>query len=171
MKWIDISRLAPPGISIRQEIKYFGMGLAAALCIAVLAYGVSLRTAYDMLFDRYGVDRILRADAMMPDFISLLGMSLSFFYIVALCSLATAVFHHLSYYSGSKSIFLMRRLPQRWEILRRNITLPIVGAAISLLAAFLLMLLFLVVYYLVTPDQCLPPNQWNRIGGILLCWN
>lgn len=156
MKMIDLSRFAPPGTQIKEEIKRLGLGLAAATCIAVLIYGISLRSAYDSLFERVGGDRVLRPDAMMLPFDSLLGQSLSLFYIVALCSLFAVVFHHLSYYTGSKSIYLMRRLPQRWELIQRDFTLPLIGALISLLAAFLLKLLFLAAYYIVTPAQCLP---------------
>lgn len=156
MKTIDLSRFAPPGTAIGEEIKRLCVGLAASTCYAVLIYGVNFRSAYDFLFDRYGADRVLRPGAVMLPFDILLEWSLSFFYIMALCSLSAAIFHHLHYYSGSKSIYLMRRLPQRWELLRRNITLPLAGAAVSLLAALLLKLLFLGVYYLVTPAQCLP---------------
>lgn len=156
MKMIDLSKFAPPGAIIKEEVKRLGLGLAAATCIAVLIYGVNLRSAYDFLFDRVGGDRVLRPDAMMLPFDILLGQSLLFFYMVALCSLLAAVFHHLSFYTGSKSIYLMRRLPQRWELIRRDVTLPLIGAFISLLAAFLLKLLFLAAYYIVTPAQCLP---------------
>lgn len=156
MKMINLSKFAPPGTIIKEEVRRLGLGLAAATCIAVLIYGVSLRSAYDFLFDRVGGDRVLQPDAMMLPFDILLGQSLSFFYIVALCSLFAVVFHHLSYYIESKSIYLMRRLPQRWELLRRDFTLPLIGALISLLAAFLLKLVFLAAYYIVTPAQCLP---------------
>lgn len=156
MKMIDLSRFVPPGTQIKEEFRRLGLGLVAATCIAVLIYGVSLRSAYDFLFDRVGGERVLRPDAMMLPFDILLGQSLSFFYIVALCSLLATVFHHLSYYMGSKSIYLMRRLPQRWELMRRDFTLPLIGALISLLTAFILKLLFLAVYYIVTPPQCLP---------------
>lgn len=156
MKTIDLSRLAPPGTAIKEEIRRLCVGLAGATGCAVLIYGVNYRNAYDLLFDRYGVDRVLRPDAVMPSFDALSWGSLTFFYFVALGSLAAAIFHHFSFYSGgSKSIYLMRRLPQRWELLRRDITLPIAGAAISLLAALLLKLLFMGVYYFVTPEQCL----------------
>ena len=156
MKTIDLSKFAPPGTIIKEEARRLVLGLAAATCIAALIYGVSLRNAYNLLFDRVGGERVLRPDAMMLPFDILLGQSLSFFYIVALCSLLATVFHHLSYYTGSKSIYLMRRLPQRWELIRRDFTLPLIGALISLLTAFLLKLLFLAVYYIVTPPQCLP---------------
>lgn len=154
---IDLSRYAPPGTNIEKEIKNLCVGLAAATCCAVLVYGVRLRTAYDNLFDQIGRDRVLRTGAIMLPFDAILLYALWLFYLVALYSLASAVLHHISYYTGgSKSIYLMRRLPQRWELLRRDITLPLLGASISLLSALLLKLLFWGLYYWITPTHCLP---------------
>ena len=159
MTRIDLSRYAPPGTNIRQEIKVLCAGLFFAACCAVLVYGIALRQAYADLFELsyLGVERVLRPDAVMPPFDVLLHRGLWLFYLLALCALANAVLFHLSYYTGgSKSIYLMRRLPQRWERVRRDITLPLLGAAICLLSALALRLLFLGVYYLITPPQCLP---------------
>ena len=157
MMRIDLSRYAPPGTNIEKEIKNLCVGLAAATCCAVLVYGVRLRTAYDNLFDKIGRDRVLRTGAIMLPFDAILLYALLLFYLVAFYSLASAVLHHISYYTGgSKSIYLMRRLPQRWELLRRDITLPLLGASISLLSALLLKLLFWGLYYWITPTQCLP---------------
>lgn len=160
MTQIDLSRYAPPGTNIRQEIKVFCVGLFCAACCAVLVYGIALCQAYADLFEPFysGVERVLRPDAVMLPFDDvLLHRGLWLFYLLALCALANAVLLHLSYYTGgSKSIYLMRRLPQRWELVRRAITLPLLGAAICLLSALALRLLFLGVYYLITPPQCLP---------------
>lgn len=157
MMRIDLSRYAPPGTNIEKEIKNLCVGLAAATCCAVLVYGVRLRTAYDNLFDQIGRDRVLQTGAIMLPFDAILLYALWLFYLVAFYSLASAVLHHITYYTGgSKSIYLMRRLPQRWELLRRDITLPLLGASISLLSALLLKLLFWGLYYWITPTQCLP---------------
>ena len=157
MKQIDLTRYAPPGTNIEEEVKRLGISLVGAACCAVLIYGVSLRASYESLFDRIGGELVLRSDAIMLPFDAVLGRGLWFFYLVALCALASAIPHHVSYYTGgSKSIYLMRRLPQRWEWLRRDITLPIAEAVACLLAAQLLKLLFLGMYYWITPAQCLP---------------
>lgn len=159
MTRIDLSRYAPPGTNIRQEIKVLCIGLFCAGFCAVLVYGIALHQAYADLFEPSysGVERVLRPDAVMLPFDVLLHRGLWLFYLLALCALANAVLLHLSYYTGgSKSIYLMRRLPQRWELIRRAITLPLLGAATCLLSALALRLLFLGVYYLITPPQCLP---------------
>lgn len=156
MKQLDLTRYAPPGTNIQAELKRLAIGLTGAAACAVLIYGTSLRSAYDSLFDRFGGTSELRPDAVMSPFDAILGYSLLFVYIAAIVALASAVPHHISYYmGGSKSIYLMRRLPQRWEWLRRDITLPVAEAVICLLAAQSLKLLFLGIYYWVTPAQCL----------------
>lgn len=157
MRRIDLSRYAPPGTNIKQEIKNLCTGLIGAACCAVLVYGVRLRSAYDNLFDYVGRERVLKIDVTMMPFDAVLHRGLWLFYLVALCSLASAVLHRISYYTGgSKSIYVMRRLPQRWEVLRRDITLPLLGASISLLSSLLLKMLFWGLYYWITPTQCLP---------------
>lgn len=91
MKMIDLSKFAPPGTIIKEEVRRLGLGLAAATCIAVLIYGVSLRSAYDFLFDRVGGDRVLQPDAMMLPFDILLGQSLSFLHCGAVFTIRSRI--------------------------------------------------------------------------------
>lgn len=161
MKRFDLTKITPPGTDVFIEIKRFCIALFCATCCSIQIYGISLHRTYDYtLFEYVGTERVLSPNAVMPPFPDILGRSLWFYYFVALCSLSIIILYFMQYYRGSKSIYLMRRLPQRWELLRRSITLPVLGALISLLTAFLMMLLFLAAYYLVTPEQCLPSNPW-----------
>ena len=67
------------------------------------------------------------------------------------------VFHYLYHYQGSRSIYLMRRLPDRWELLRRCIALPLCGALAALLTGLLITLLWAGIYLLATPRELLSP--------------
>lgn len=157
MKQVDLTRLAPPGIDLKSDCKRFYGFLAAAAVFAILVFGVKYRSGYDDLFVWDGAKHLLRPGAVMLTFGEISAGSLSLFYFVALYSLAMSVVYHISYHTGgSKSIYLMRRLPQRWEWLKRDITLPVLGAVLCILSAQLFRLLFLGVYYWVTPAQCLP---------------
>jgi len=49
------------------------------------------------------------------------------------------------------------------ELHKRAWTLPLLGIGITLLAAFLVMLLYFWIYLLVTPQECIAPGQWQRI--------
>ena len=79
-------------------------------------------------------------------------------FIIAVCCIVVCVllFDYLYYYQGSKSIYLMRRLPNRWEMHRRSITLPFAAFVIAVMTEIALWLLYYGIYLVCTPAQCLP---------------
>ena len=73
------------------------------------------------------------------------------------------VYHYLYYRQGSKSIYLMKRLPSKHELHKRAIALPMLAILGCLVAALIVMLLYFAIYMLATPKQCLLPNQWQKL--------
>lgn len=59
---------------------------------------------------------------------------------------ALAITYFLTHYQGSRSIYLMRRLPDRWELWRRCLTLPLAGLAAALVIALGLSAVYFRVY-------------------------
>ena len=57
----------------------------------------------------------------------------------------------------------MRRLPQRWELLRRCLTVPVLAAVGYLLEAALLLGIDYAIYRLATPAQALQA-LWSLMG-------
>lgn len=167
MKKPDLSRLAPPGMSLKQEKRYFLGGLACAWLYSWTFLGRYLDARGDLFFYS-GIERRLRPDAVMPDFAGLVGGALWGFAILAVCMLFFIAFHYAYYYQGSKSVYLMRRLPSRWEIHRRSLTLPLLAVCLCALAAFLILLADFAVYMLFTPNECLTPHQWQKLWSVLL---
>ena len=64
--------------------------------------------------------------------------------------------HYAHYYRGSKSIYLMRRLPDRTLLHRQCWTLPLLALGLTLLVLVLLPALYYLIYRYATPAQCLP---------------
>ena len=149
-------RCVPPGFPFSSELTYFTVGI---LCATLY----SLRFVLDYWNARHALFRqnpltgewVLEEGARIAPFSEILGSALTGFLILACSLLVFVVLHYQSHFHGSHSIYLMRRLPQRWEWFRRDITLPVAEAVICLLAAQLLKLLFLGIYYWATPAQCL----------------
>ena len=162
--WIE--RYVPAGIDYRQEIKWISSGLLLSLLYS-FRFLLALRRGYQSLFIMVGSEWILNSSAVMPDFIQLLEHSLIGFPIAALCAAALTFYHYLYHYQGSKSIYLMRRLPDRTELLRRCLTLPLIAAAAALAAATLLLILYFGIYMFVTPESCLAPGQWSKIWSVI----
>jgi len=162
----DLSRFAPPGLELRQEKQFFLTGLVCAFVYSLL-FLIPLRHAWNNLYQNVG-ERILLPGAVMKDFGALLENSLAGFLVLACCMIGWIVYHYLYHYQGSRSIYLMKRLPKAWELHRRCLTLPLLGVLISFAAAFILLLIYFGIYLALTPEECLVPGQWQRIWRVYL---
>ena len=165
---LDLSRHAPPGMETKEEKTLFTVGMVLSALFSLWYYGVRYSDELARLYWINGSVRTLKNGALMPDFVEILGIALIGFQIVAALSIAAAVMHYMYHFHESKSIYTMRRLPKWWEIHRRCLTLPLCALASAGLAAFLFLLGFFAVYMLVTPEICLPPDQWQKIWSVLL---
>lgn len=129
MKHLDFSDLVPPGT----EPKPYWIKLRVCLVISFLIAQMFWEPYVRML--RY--IRVFGGE--MPDF--------SYFFLMEdkfpciLCFLVTlmgmiywAFRFYGSFTRGSRSLYLMKRLPDRWELLRRCVTLPLLGTLVTLLA-------------------------------------
>ena len=115
----------------------------------------------DKLFEENKLgERYLRADAVMADFDIVLGLSFVWCVLGALVLAAYIVYFYRSYHRGGKSIYTMRRLPNRWEIHKRSIPLPLTAAACIMVIRAVMILICFAAYMRWTPDQCLPNDQW-----------
>lgn len=169
MKKPDLTRYAPPGIPLRQERTGFLTGLTLATLSSLLFFS-RYTQAHSTLYRYHGEEAILIPTAVMPDFPDVLDGTLLGFPLLALC-MAGLIFYHYAYHiQGSKSLYLMRRLPDRWELHRRCLTLPLLGALFSLLFGGLLLLLYFWFYMAVTPPSCLSPGQWSLLLSRLHPW-
>lgn len=104
---------------------------------------------------------------MMPAFHEILGTSLYGCFVAALAMIVVAVQFYATHFQGSKSIYTMRRLPDRRELWRRVLTMPVLAALGFLVLAFVLRCLDFTIYMLLTPDQCLYPYSWTELLNLL----
>ena len=161
-KKFDLEKYAPPGVNIKQQIDFFITGNIISL-IASLYFFVVYFSKYQDLYEFDGESRVLIEGKMMPDFPLILDKFLAGFLIMAVCMMFYVIFYYVCYYQdGSKSIYLMKRLPQRYEIHKRAWTLPLIFTALCLAIGFLTAVFYLCFYLTVTPDECLQPNQWQK---------
>ena len=72
-----------------------------------------------------------------------------------------AVQNYQSHYRGSRSIYLMRRLPDRWELHRRCLILPLLELAATLLLLAVLTVGFYFLYRGCAPGGSLP-LYWDQ---------
>lgn len=162
-----LERSVPAGLNYRQELQWLAYGGVASL-IYSLGFLIRYSHHYQSLFQQVGASRLLDTSAVMPDFVEILGSGLIGFLVLTLCMAALLINHYAYHYQGSKSIYLMQRLPSRWELHRRCITLPLLAVIVCLCVALLLLLVYFAIYLAVTPPACLAPQQWPRIWNAIL---
>lgn len=153
----------PPGIAFAGQFRLCLLGLGIAVIWSLGYYFIRYFIAYENLYVYRLSKKVLRENAVMTDFHVLtedgVGCFTLFlvFYLV-MCGLV--VFYYLTYYQGSRSIYLMRRLPDRWELYRRCIILPFSMLLLGVVTQFALWMLYYGIYLTCTPAQCLP--VWYR---------
>lgn len=153
---IPIERYAPPGVDVQTEVERTVWGLIAAAVLSLrffLSYVDSRTYVCDLLKDFRGPEKIV----VMPTFREIFSWSFLGFGVFLLAMAALAVFHVAYHYQGgSRPVYLMRRLPGRWEYWQRCLALPAAGALCALAAMAILLGIYLAVYLNCTPAQCLP---------------
>ena len=158
MKWEKRNEWFPPGYEYDREIRMIVVWLIASIVYS-LRYLTCYYGEYQDLFIYVNVSgvpqRILAEGRKIAPFRDILGYHLYGLVIAVIFLLVFAVLHYCYYFQDSRSIFLVRRLPDRWYVIRTCIVAPAVGILVSLLCMVSLWLIYYEVYMLMTPKECL----------------
>lgn len=165
MKRLDWNRYVPLGVNGKKVRNGVLIALGLGVLISFGFFG-RLIDAWDELYEWVGRTRVLRQGAVMPGYRTLLQGSFWGLGAVAACMAGLAGGFYASHYQGSRSIYTMRRLPKRWELWRRCLTVPAAAVLCCLLLALLLRFVYFGIYLLVTPEGCLPPGQWQALWRV-----
>ena len=159
---------APAGFPIYQEIKIFflALGISAIYSLGFLIRYLDARA--DLFETTWSGQKVIIAGARMPEMTSLLHNAFLGFLLMGLLALAGIFYHYLFHSQGSKSIYLMKRLPNPMELHKRCITLPLIGILISLITALLLFLIYYGIYFIFTPKVCLPTASLTILRSVIL---
>lgn len=163
-----LERMVPPGYPVKTERLFWRNGMVLAFLWS-FGYFVRLNNAAAKLHQFIPPDeKVLIPGAIMPCFTDVLGSALVPFALLALCMLGFAVSHYAYHWQGAKSVYLMRRLPDRNLWHKRCLTLPVLLALAALLAAAVLMVLYFIVYLVCTPAACRLPGGLMKLffGGL-----
>jgi len=162
MKKIDLARHAPPGMELSFHRNLFEIGLVVAFLYS-LKFLTRFSRLRSFLYDWDKTGKTLREGAEMADFAYIVDGALLLFYILAFAMLMTAILNYAYHRQGSKSIYLMKRLPERNEIHKRAIPLPVIASLSCLIYAFILRFFYFAVYMIATPNKCLPAGAWVEL--------
>ena len=149
-------RNSPPGIDLGQEWRVFLIGNIASVIVSLFAFLAKYIDARDQLFV-YEIDRkILKEGAIIAPFSSLFSIYFLGFVLVALFLLGYVIYHYSYFRQESMSIYLMKRLPDKRELHKRALTVPVLAVLATICVALAAVLLYFVIYLLATPRACLP---------------
>lgn len=156
-----VEALFPPGYAYDTELK-IGMYLWLIGIAYSLRFFADYRKAYQSLFvwrqmtGALYAEYVLREDAKITPFLELFTQGMLFFVPLVLVLLAIIGVHYMYYRQGSKSIYLMRRLPDKKLLHRTCLAAPLLGIVLILATIGVLAGIYYCVYILVTPQICLP---------------
>lgn len=154
---IDLSRHVPLGLNGKKEIQYLAAGLGIAAAWSVIDFAKEYTDALAMLYGhRAGGSRVLIPGQIIGDFEPMLAGGSVLFSLICLAMALLAGYHYAYHFQGSKSVYLMRRLPGRYELPHRCFAIPAAGAVGAMALLGLLTVCYYAVYLLCTPAQCLP---------------
>lgn len=167
-------RVYPLGFPGRQALQITLGGLGVAFAIGYFRFLASFFSAKEELYTSVKIDgkwvpKLIEGSVIAPFSHLLGGVSLGLT-LVALCLIASLFLHYAWHKLGSRSIYRMKLLPNRWELWRRVVLIPLIGLAACALLWGLLLLLCALTYRFGTPEGHLPPNCWGSfpfywIGG------
>ena len=166
MKWTNrLSRYTLPGMGLKWDALYFGLLFLAMALIALSALLGDYRSALRALYVyRYGT-QILRQGAVMPGLNTLIRHKLVVFWAYAGFCALRAFANYCSFFTETKSIYLMKRLKDKNELSRRCLAIPAAACGVALILFLLLLWLFVLIYRNGVPARCMPPEETLNIWG------
>lgn len=153
---INWNRWVPLGLNggrIRNWLCFFW---GCALGYGMIRFVSRLSNAVQKLYVWKNTRRYLIPGAVIAPFSELLKGCLAGHWLLAAAMPAAAMVLYLFHYQNGRSIYTMKRLPDRWELWRRVGTLPLTMTLLSLLSAPVMTGVYYLLYVLATPKGCLP---------------
>lgn len=152
----DIGVYFPVGYEYQMEIRLLQVWLIGSI-ICSFSFFYRYYLAYQKLFIYQPVTQkwALKDGVFMEKFSVLSDGIFQGFFLGFLFLGVLAFWHYWYYYQESKSIYLIRRLPDRWYCLKSCIYIPVIVGILFLVWIVVLNFLYFRFYIWVTPEQCI----------------
>lgn len=162
--WLE--RHLPIGMWVGRE-RCLIVALLSGACVWALVWYTLFYTAARRQLYIYVHGRLeLAPQARMADFTQIFPGALTGFWLVVVVMILKVLdYYRFHSRDTSRSIYLMRRLSDPWELRRRCWTVPLCTVAVSLLLAAVTTALCYLVYIKCTPADAIMPGQWARFWG------
>lgn len=162
-----LERYAPPGYELKPELSNILFLSVASLLVSFMFF-LRFREAYNLLFDFENGVKVLLPNAQMPDFETLSKDAFSLFRTLSV-GLPLFIWYHYRYFKvETKSVYLMLRLPNRFEYHMRCWAIPLAFILLSYLAIILLKVIYFTYYLNMIPLSAWPPGQSMNLWSVIL---
>ena len=150
-----LKKFYPPGYPVKAELAGISVLLGLAL-IYNIQFFFRLTRMLQELFYMEGGERVLVPGAMAQSFMQLTDKCWAGFAAALVFLAIMAVERYLYYWSPTKSIYVMRRISKRGVILASCVKGSVLWSALFGLLALVLFGLYLGLYWLLVPAECMP---------------
>ena len=152
-----LSSILPPNMETDRVQGWILWSLTVPAFVCAILFLVRYYQAYDQLWWSAYTPWPGELRALMAPFAQCAVWTLLVYPVLAVVALATAAVLYSSYYQGSRSIYLMRRLPDGRSLLRRQVwTVPLLWAVCAAALA------------LSKPVRAMPEAVWS--AGAVAFW-
>ena len=150
-----LAKFYPPGYPVKEELAGMSCFLGIAL-IFNIRFFPRLERMLQTLSYMEGGERILIPGAVAESFTELTEKCWFGFWGVFLFLAAMTVGRYLYYWSPTKSIYVMRRIPKRGVVFASCFKSSVLWSGLIVLLALVLFGLYLGLYWLLVPAECMP---------------
>lgn len=161
-----LKRNLPPGMEPTAQKNLFIVGNISAFFISFFAFLIEYASARRGLYMYSGGKYLLKEGVKIQSFYTFNEIFYSMFLILSIVMLGHIVYNYAYYHKGSKSIYLMKRLPNGFEMHRRALTVPLLSVAATAAIAIISIFIYFIIYVLATPKICLPHDVWGELWRI-----
>ena len=159
MRKRDLSKYYPPGYDYQKWNSFAVVALVILFIALLLVYTNRYNSAWMGLNWNYNKTAIVDGSVKMPPFRELLSGSFTAFWIFAAYCVLWGVMMRAYFSQYSNSIYIMRRLQSRKELIRRCTAAPAALLAAGFVICLLLSLLLRLHYRASVPDMCIPAGD------------
>ena len=157
-------KCTPPGLSCRAEI-YICFVLLSIMTIKSLFFPRVLHQNIHWIDEEtyIGLSDIMKKQCFLPDFEEITSGSFGMMIPIALLCIYMIIRNYLYFYGKGNVSYLMKRVPDRWELHKRCLTYPLAIILTGMVLCILLFLYFVIIYR--TSIRSCPSGYRTLIDG------
>lgn len=121
----------------------------------------------DALYEQKHLTRFSGEVVAMESFASLISLPFQNVPLIFLvCLVGLGAYNFIHHYRESKSVYLMKRLPNRYEYAKRVVTIPIVSSIFILVIVAILIAIYYAVYVVKSPPDSVADGQLELLFDV-----